>query len=75
MTEPIPAGTVVEVTDRQSNTFQYAAVVDQPADWDAPNDDEDWVWVRYGNGCTGPKREYHVRALTADQVVARLNAR
>jgi hypothetical protein len=74
MRTDLKPGTVVEVTDRGSNNFQYAAVVDQPAGRSAfEPDNGKTVWVRYDNGCTVPIADYFVRALTPDQVVAELN--
>lgn len=68
----IPTGTVVEVTDRGGNNFQYAVIVDQPEGRVSLNDDT-FVWVRYENGSVVPIDEYYIRALTNDQIVARLN--
>lgn len=73
MTKTIPAGVIVEVTDRGSNTFQYAVVVEQPTDRVLPNETDTFVWVRYENGCVVPAVEYNVRPLTNQQVVAELN--
>lgn len=73
MRTDLTTGTFVEVTDRGSNNFQYAVVVDQPEDQVTPNDHETFVWVRYDNGCIVPIREYYVSALTSGQVAAKLN--
>lgn len=74
MRTDLKPGTVVEVTERGRNHFQYAVVVDQPADRSVFEPDKgEPVWVRYDNGCIVPVREYYVRALTPDQVVAELN--
>ena len=74
MTEQIPAGTVVEVNDR-ANNFQYAVAVDQPSGRSAFEPVEgETVWVRYDNGCVVPVADCYVRALTSEQVIAKLNA-
>lgn len=65
--------TVVEVTDRGTDTPQYATRTKRPVGASEPDDAEVYVWVRYDNGCVVPIREYHVRVLTAEQVSARLN--
>lgn len=71
----IPTGVIVEVTDRGSNKYEYAVVVEQPADRFPPSDNETFVWVRYDNGCVVPVRDYYVRSLTTEQVLAKLNKR
>jgi len=70
MTTDIKPGTIVEVTESG-----YAVVVEPGPDQLPPNSHDAFIWVRYDNGCIVPKREYYVRPLTTDQVIARLNAR
>lgn len=71
MTTTAPAaGTIVEIDN--SGSFSYAAVV-EPQEYPHLDNPESRVWVRYDNGCVVPVPEYLVRALTPDQVVARLS--
>ena len=70
----IKSGTVVEVFQPGDRSGQYAVVTDKPTDlfWDGK--DRIMVWVRYDNGCIAPVDEYHVREITGDQIIAKLNA-
>jgi len=65
------AGTFVEV--QMGSAFVFAVVVEPPAEHSFS--DTGIVWVRYVNNCVAPVREYYVRALSAQQVLAKLNAR
>jgi hypothetical protein len=73
MRTDLQPGAIVEVTDRGSDKAQYAVVVNKPANFEAPNDTDTFVWVRYENGCVVPIREYYVAGLTPDWIVAQLN--
>lgn len=76
MTTKIALGSIVEVTDRGTGKTQFAVVIPAPADsYVLAEHGEPVVWIRYDNGCEVPVREYFVRALTADQVAAKLNGR
>jgi hypothetical protein len=65
MATHIPAGTPVEIEDpsRTPANFTKATIVPKPAGWFAPNQHEQFHWVRYDNGCIVPVRDWHVRVL------------
>jgi hypothetical protein len=72
---PAP-GTIVEVVESGKAVGEFAVVVKPSADVRLAEDCAGGrVWVRYDNGCEVPVREYNVRPLAMDQVLARLNGR